>query len=171
MRLHEVSGEILLDRIVPNPEALGRFDVPEYTYVVDFAKTPSFIDPTAADACIEVMTSDRTTGTLSHLTIGNDPEQFASDLRALLGKKGIPVCLAGGLASTAPFPLTSTGLADRLTAALFREGFLVSQHDPHADLFGYFTRTSELYPDRVVVSRTAYGPTPHTERKILTFPQ
>lgn len=171
MRLHEASGEILLDRTVPNPEALGRFDVPEDTHVVDFAKTPSFIDPMPADACIEVMTSDGTTGTLSHLTIGHDPEQFASDLKAFVGKNGIPVCLAGGLESPASFPLTSATLANRLTAALLKEGFIVSPDSPHADLFGYFTRTSELYPDRVVVNRTAYSPTPQTERKVLTFPQ
>lgn len=169
--MYELKNAIFLGRKASFPETLGQFDVPEYTHVVDFTKMSYFTDPTAADACIAVMTSDGTTGTLSHLTIGHDPEQFASDLRALLGKNGIPVCLAGGLESIAPLPLTSFGLANRLMAALKKEGFIVSPNDPHTDLFGYFTRKSELHPDRVVVNRTSYGPTSQIDIKVLEFPK
>lgn len=130
-----------------------RFNVGGGTHQIDFADVPYFEDPRGpATACVVVLTSDGTHGTLSHLTVAADPKQFAEDLRDLIRKDGASVCLSGG-SSALPDGRTSHALVDKLVDGLGKAGFHVSRSSQHSDLLGDFNRRVILYPDRVVVMR------------------
>lgn len=142
-----------------------RFPVEDGTHVVDFCVVPEFNDPQTTDACVRVLTSDGVTGTISHLTVFHNPEAFVSDLVRLLGKSGVPAILNGGQNW-----LPSKALRDRLSVALIRAGFILSDSPAHEDTLGQFSREAILRADRVLVTRRPYGESP-AEELTLYFPK
>lgn len=146
---------------------ISRFDVKKYTLLVDFARQPSCTDPMVADACVAVLTSDGAKGSISHLTIAHCSHTFAEDLRDLLGKDNIPVCLSGGMGTLG----SSIRLANGLVYSLRRVGFKVSTSSLNSDLFGRYSRRAIICADRVQVMRRAYGANQLYQPKIIYFPE
>lgn len=142
-----------------------RFPV-DQIHRIDFSIEQEFPDPTLADACVRVLTSDGKTGTCAHLSVFHDPEQLARDLRQLLGRDGIPAILNGGLETSWP----SVALRDRLYGALIQQGFIVSLMLPFSDTLGSYTRAAVLTRDRVRTIRVPYGKSPLPEELTLFFP-
>jgi hypothetical protein len=143
----------------------GRFEIEKETHIVDFSQVESFTDPTIANACVEVMTSDGAIGSLSHLTIFHDPEQFSHDLRDMLGNDGIPVVLAGGDLKFRE----SIQLVEGLLKHLKTKGFVVDRS--RADLLGRCARQSTLYRDFVYVKQQQHGAQNYTGIQKIEFPQ
>src|SRR3990167_7922535 len=128
---------------------IARFDVLRDTHRVNFAEQASFTDPIVADACVVVLTSDGDQGSISHLAVDSNPLAFAEDLRDLLAKARVPVCLSGGIGTCGP----SVRLANSLVDSLRRVGFVVSTSPLHSDLLGRFSRQATLLADRVQVMK------------------
>ena len=144
-----------------------RFDVLKRTKTIDFSKESELIDPTTADACVRVCTSDGHVGSLSHLSVDENPEQFARDLRDFLGKDGIPAVLNGGMGNWE----ASIELVERLTQALIKNGFLLSKDPDSSDVLGQYSREATIKRDRVCVTRYAYCENPTPEKLSLKFPK
>jgi hypothetical protein len=66
-----------------------KFDVDKRTVRVNFAKQEQLMDANWANACVRVHTVTVLAGTTSHLDIGIDPVQFATDLKTNVGA-GLP---------------------------------------------------------------------------------
>ena len=146
---------------------VSRYDVGRKTQVVDFRERESYQDPVVADVCVEVLTSDGDVGTLSHLAIDHDPVGFAEDLKKLVGKDGVPVCLSGSL-SNSP---ASVNLLKGLQEALGSEGFLVGGGDSSNDVGGLYSRRAVLQPGKVLVEKRPYKEGAEWEVRELTFPR
>jgi hypothetical protein len=144
----------------------GRLVVGKRTHQVDFLLQSSFMDPDVSDACVVVLTSNGNRGTISHLTICDNPGDFANDLRDFLGETGTPVCLSGGLVDV----LASVRLVDRLFATLKATEFNVSRLPQHCDVLGRFSRQATLFADKVVVTRRPYGDRMTYTPRELKFP-
>lgn len=144
---------------------LSRFNVQQRTHFIDFTQTPSFTDPTVANACIEVITGG--VPTLSHLSVDHDPILFAQDLRDAIGRDGVPVCLSGGDMHFAPSYHLLLGLQDALSSS----GFIVSRKQGHSDVMGFCGRRATVHPDKVIIERKNYlYEPPKIEEVTLQFP-
>ncbi|OGD72130.1 hypothetical protein A3A84_01770 [Candidatus Collierbacteria bacterium RIFCSPLOWO2_01_FULL_50_23] len=142
-----------------------RFPIECGTHLVDFCSVSEFRDPHTANACVRVMTSDGVIGTLSHLTVFHNPEEFVLELALFIGKGGVSVILNGG----EDWP-PSRALRDRLRVALVEAGFKISGSPTHEDTLGSFSRDATLTADRVLVTRRPYGESP-PEELTLYFPK
>lgn len=127
---------------------ISRFDIKERTLKVNFQRRPSLEDDQVAGACVAVLTSDGSFGTISHLTIADDPVLFGRDLRDFLGKPD-PVCLSGGWEKWK----WSVELVQGLVKSLKDNNFPVSTTSRHSNLLGSFVRKAILYADHVEVLR------------------
>jgi hypothetical protein len=136
------------------------FNVTKDTHKIDFKNQRSFRDPRVANGCVEVATSDGRVGTLSHLSINISTRHFAKDLRNLVGKDGVSVCLSGGFES-----YDSINLVEGLKQDLKDEGFKVS--DVSNDVLGNCARRAEIFPDHVDVEKVDYADDKAPKKGIL----
>ena len=135
------------------------FDVEKDTHLVDFHKDVTLRDPKSADGCVEVLTSDGKKGTLSHVPIHTNTEQFSKDLRQKIGEGRIPVCLSGGLDTK-----DSANLVCGLKIDLANEGFDIK--DERNDTGGNATRRTTLFAERVEIEKIDYA-TGKAEKRLL----
>jgi hypothetical protein len=131
-----------------------RLNIKTETKMIDF-RTISFIESKTAHACINVLTSTGTFGTLSQLTIGNNPKLFAIDLKNMLIEReqsieNTSVILVGG----SDIHPQGIELAHSLQKCLSYNGFKVSDNPKNNDLGGPYSRKCILFPDKVTVFRT-----------------
>lgn len=143
-----------------------RYDVNTQTVKVNFAEQEQLMDDRWANACVRVHTSDGVTGTTSHLDIGSDPAQFATDLKANVGA-GLPVILEGGDSGSQQ----SRALQYRLHRELAKEGFIVAPLDDitHNDIGGKIGRKAILRRSGVEVIKN--GSVQNGKNLILRFPK
>ena len=142
------------------------FDIGRRTHFVNFKDTLFLTDPTIADACVVVLSSNGSFGSISHLTISDNYIQFALDLRRQLGNDDVRICLSGGL-DTIP---ASMQLANGLISCLNTVGMVASSLPQYSDILGRFRRQATLYRDKVVVMRKLnYDEQPYRPN-ILRFP-
>lgn len=144
-----------------------RFDVNLLTQTVNFDEQTSLTDQEIAGGCVVVLTSDGHKGSISHLTVFNDPEQFSIDLAKLLKEKNIPVCLSGGSSSNPQ----SINLVEKLKEHLQKNGFILSSNDNHMDVLGEYMRQATIMPDGVMIKRIPNSNPNDIGIKFLRFPK
>ena len=123
---------------------------------VDFSKNPKLDDFDTALMCLVVATSDGHRGTLSHLEIPNDVEQYNqspakfADRLQQHWKKGVPAIVVGGEDGD------STEFLNQLKIELQQRGFVLNLEHQESGGRQIYRRVT-LYPDRIVVSTRPYS--------------
>ncbi|MBU1117401.1 hypothetical protein KKD37_00370 [Patescibacteria group bacterium] len=123
-------------------------DINKATQIIDFKVTTFIKGPMIANSCVEVHTSNGTTGTLTHLAIGTDTAKFAEDLKKILDEENIPTILVGGDVSSPRSVVLMTGLVRNLK----KQGFcLIKENNDLGEVL--MGRRSKLFKNHVEVEK------------------
>jgi hypothetical protein len=167
-REHNTIHLYTVDQALKKAGKWGRSILENDIIAVDFSQSPFFRDPNEARWCVVATTSNGQLGTLSHLTIDIDIENYA-EMLLKYHIEPTSVCLSGG------WDGESETLLDDLYIELQKRGFKMTSSPENNEVGSILrNRTATLYPDRVHIwqhnGRQA-SESDFPREVTLTFPQ
>ena len=166
-RNQAVNSSINSTEVAQLVERKGVLAAQERIITIDFKTVTSFTDPSQADSCLVVVSSDGFLGTLTHLQVNTSVVEFVDNLSKIYAGKTASICLSGA-GSPGEYRVAE------VVRELKQRGFKVSLNKEHATTGGLACyRRATVYSDKVQVILSPYSGKKSDKKSevTLSFPE